>query len=132
MDYNVDNGTGSWVNLDSGSASAHVKKYSDKHSVQITINSIKKEITFDAFENKDSVGKYLCFFFSIQLASLELIFIDVWGNLTFKNINKLSPSAGPSYADYNSDRIVFYPQSGIIGSNDFIAIVRLYCSLLIH
>lgn len=53
---------------------------------------------------------------------------DVWGNLSFGDIAKLvSPvvnnSPTKSYADYNSDRITFYPTSGWTGSASFTAFV---------
>lgn len=50
----------------------------------------------------------------------------------FKDITKLKASTASSYADYNNDRIIFYPTSGSAGSADFTAAVRLYFYFLIH
>ena len=45
----------------------------------------------------------------------------------FKDITKLKASTASSYADYNNDRIIFYPTSGSAGSADFTAAAAATC-----
>lgn len=103
VNYTIDSQAGKWATLEIGSASALVKKYSDETTITVTIPAIKKKATFEV---KDNSGK--------QSA-------DVWGSLSFKTLESLKSSSTATYADYNKDRIIFYPQSGGSGSADFSA-----------
>ncbi|KIJ59273.1 hypothetical protein HYDPIDRAFT_33343 [Hydnomerulius pinastri MD-312] len=103
VDYTIDGQVGKWDTLEIGSASAHVKKYSDETTITVTIPAIKKKAQFEVVDNSGSQSA------------------DVWGNLMFKKIEKLQSSNTATYADYNKDRIIFYPQSGWTGSADFSA-----------
>ncbi|CCM02455.1 uncharacterized protein FIBRA_04554 [Fibroporia radiculosa] len=103
VDYLIDGQVGKWATLETGSASAHIKKYSDESDISIKIPAIKKQVTFSVPDNNAHAS------------------IDVWGNFMFKDISRLQSSSDPSYADYNQDRIVFYRSSGWTGSADFTA-----------
>ncbi|KAF9512548.1 hypothetical protein BS47DRAFT_1363099 [Hydnum rufescens UP504] len=84
---------GRFLPLNSGSASAHVKKKSSESKVTVKISAIGKEVTFNVPDNSAAQD------------------IDVWGNLTFKKLSDLK-SGTLSVVNYNDDRILFYPTNG--------------------
>jgi len=91
--YTLEARKGRFLPLNSGSASAHVKKKSSESKVIVKIAAIGKEVIFDLPNN-----------FAAQD-------IDVWGNLTFKKLSDLK-SGTLSVVNYNDDRILFYPTNG--------------------
>ncbi|KAF8163668.1 hypothetical protein B0H34DRAFT_332774 [Crassisporium funariophilum] len=92
--------TGDWSKLEEGSASAHVKKVPNSSDMTVSIGPIGKNATFKTYGGD---GRN----------------IDVWGTFSFKSLSPFKPGPNSSYADYNSDRIIFYPVSGWEGSADF-------------
>ncbi|KAF8163669.1 hypothetical protein B0H34DRAFT_696355 [Crassisporium funariophilum] len=91
---------GNWSTLEEGSAAAHVRKASNSSEMTINVGPIGKYATF---KTSGGDGKS----------------VDVWGTFSFKTLSALKPGPHATYADYNSDRIIFYPDSGWTGSADF-------------
>ncbi|KAF8163667.1 hypothetical protein B0H34DRAFT_332734 [Crassisporium funariophilum] len=92
--------SGDWSKLEEGSAAAHVKKAGNYSEMTIDIGPIGKRATFKAYGS-------------------DWRNIDVWGTFSFKTLSAFKPGPQPTCADYNSDRIIFYPVSGWEGSADF-------------
>ncbi|KAF9512549.1 hypothetical protein BS47DRAFT_1345328 [Hydnum rufescens UP504] len=91
--YTLEARKGRFLPLNSGGASAHVKKKSSESKVTVKIAAIGKQVTFNVPNNSAAQD------------------IDVWGNLTFKKLSDLK-SGTLSVVNYNDDRILFYPTNG--------------------
>jgi len=78
---------GLWQVLNVVSASAHVHMHSDDEVVTIDVSALGKTVTIPGATGQFRHG------------------VDVWGNLTFKQLSTLANAA---YCDYNNDRIIFY------------------------
>jgi len=90
--------SGNWGTLEITSVTAHVHMHSDDEKITITAPGVEKKAIIPGATDLFKHG------------------LDVWGTLTFKNINDLSRG---TFADYNPESITFRRTSH--WSNDFIA-----------
>jgi hypothetical protein len=110
--YTLEARKGRFLPLNSGSASAHVKKKSTESKVVVKIAAIGKQVTFNVPNNSGaqdigSGSQYPC----LLGCGLMPTSTDVWGNLTFKKLSDVK-SGTLSVVNYNDDRILFYPTNG--------------------
>jgi len=103
VNYTITAKAAGWKGINQGNVNARVVKNSSRQAVTVTIPAIRKKATFNITRDPE-----------------KNISVNVWGNAIFQDISKLT---GTCYADYNKDRIIFYPTSGISGSPDFIAVI---------
>jgi len=89
VQYTIDAAPGNWRTLTSGSSMAHVKKNSTETEWTVTVPSIHMKASFsDTSTTNANQHKR----------------VDVWGPLTFTDIDKIQKGV---YVDYRDDRIVF-------------------------